>query len=75
MAAIDDPGKTQGVRLADVFFIGPLMIWGGLELAERYPVGGGVLAVLGVATIGYNARNYLRLRPVYAAPQQWKQAA
>ena len=56
-------GKTQAIRLADVFLIGPLMIWGGLELAEReYPARGHGLAALGIATIGYNALNYIRLR-------------
>lgn len=62
MAWIDAQGKTQGIRLADVFLIGPLMMWGGAELAERHPVRGHVLALFGLATIGYNARNYLRLR-------------
>ena len=61
MAWIDTQGKTQTIRLADVFLIGPLMIWGGAELADRYPVRGHVLALFGIATIGYNARNYLRL--------------
>ena len=55
-------GKTQAIRLADVFLIGPLMIWGGLELAEQYRARGHGLAALGIATIGYNALNYIRLR-------------
>ena len=58
-----DHGKTQAVRIADVFLIGPLMMWGGIELLEGgHRARGGLLAALGVATIGYNARNYLRLR-------------
>jgi len=32
---IDAPEKTQAIRLLDVFFIGPLMIWGGLRLRHR----------------------------------------
>jgi hypothetical protein len=55
----DAPEKTQTIRLLDVFFIGPLMIWGGLRLRG---VGGYTLAALGLATIGYNGRNYLRHR-------------
>jgi hypothetical protein len=50
--------KAQWVRLADVFFIGPLMIWGGLKIKG---VGGYTLAALGAGTIVYNGRNYLRL--------------
>ena len=50
--------KTQEIRLADVFFIGPLMIWGGLQLQDRHPMRGLTLAALGVATILYNYRNY-----------------
>ncbi len=51
-------GKSQLVRLLDVFFIGPMMIWGGRRASGP---GGVVLSALGVATIVYNARNYLRI--------------
>ncbi len=55
--------KSQSVRVADVFFIGPLMIWGGLRLRGEYPAAGAILAGLGGATIVYNARNwYMRDR-------------
>lgn len=54
-----DEGKSQFVRVLDVVFIGPLMIWGGLKLRG---LGGYTLAGLGAATVIYNARNYLRLR-------------
>lgn len=54
--------KAQEVRLLDVFIIGPLMIWGGAVLGRRHPVAGLILAVSGVATVGYNARNYGRIR-------------
>lgn len=57
--------KSQWVRLADVFFIGPLMVWAGARVARQaHPIAGGTLAVLGVATIGYNAKNYLDTRYV-----------
>ena len=54
--------KTQQVRIADVVFIGPLMIWGGLQLRDAHPIRGTVLALLGVSTILYNARNYQRVQ-------------
>jgi len=57
-AELNDIVKTQQVRIADVVFIGPLMIWGGLQLRDAHPVRGTILALLGVSTILYNARNY-----------------
>ena len=51
--------KAQPVRLLDVLVIGPLMIWGGYALDARGShVGGAVLALFGLTTIAYNARNY-----------------
>ncbi len=50
--------KPQAVRLADVWMIGPLMLWGGVELSGRYPYRGYALAGLGIATVVYNLRNY-----------------
>lgn len=52
--------KSQHIRLIDVFLLGPLMTWGGLQLSHRYPVAGGILAVSGVLTVIYNGRNYVR---------------
>ncbi len=52
---VNEISKTQAIRLADVFFIGPVMIVGGLKLTG---VLGKTLVVLGVATILYNAKNY-----------------
>ena len=53
--------KTQGVRLVDVFVLGPAMIWAGRELARCKREGlGGFIGVAGVATILYNWRNYER---------------
>jgi len=54
--------KPQTVRLADVFLIGPLMIWGGLKLSDEYPLLGGTLATAGVGTILYNGKNLLRVQ-------------
>jgi len=54
--------KSQTVRLADVFFIGPLMTYGGWRLKDAQPIWGWTLALLGVGTVIYNGRNYLILR-------------
>lgn len=51
--------KSQSVRILDVVLIGPLMMWGGAQLRKEYPLRGNLLTLLGIATIGYNARNYL----------------
>lgn len=58
---MSDQGKAQWVRIADVIFIGPLMAYGGLELRREAPILGTMLAALGVATVLYNGRNYLRI--------------
>lgn len=52
---------AQAVRVVDVFVIGPLTIWAGYTLAVRqYPVRGLGLASVGVATILYNANNWVK---------------
>jgi len=51
--------KPQTVRLADVFVIGPTMVWGGSKLVRRYPLAGGALVVFGVLTVLYNGRNWI----------------
>jgi hypothetical protein len=54
--------KSQHVRLLDVFVIGPLMIVGGVMLWKRSRVVAVPLAFFGLTTIGYNLRNYLKVR-------------
>jgi hypothetical protein len=55
--------KSQGVRLLDVFLIGPLMIWGGYALHDSgHKVAGPGLGLLGFTTILYNARNHELVR-------------
>ncbi len=51
--------KGQVVRAADVVFVGPMMIVGGVMLSRtgRYGLGA-LLAGLGFATIGLNAYNF-----------------
>ena len=50
------------MRLLDVFAIGPLMALGGWRLRDEYPLLGTLLGVLGISTIVYNGRNYLRIK-------------
>lgn len=58
--------KGQGVRLLDVWVLGPMMIAGGVILAQqatdtRRLLGWGLMAT-GAGTIVYNGANYLELR-------------
>ncbi len=55
-----DPVKTQTIRLADVFFVGPVMVYAGTKLRRmREPALGSTMIVLGVLTVWYNGKNYL----------------
>ena len=53
--------KAQPIRLLDVFFVGPLMVYGGRKVARTEPVAGNMLMLLGALTIWYNGKNYLRI--------------
>lgn len=57
----DDTAKSQAVRLLDIAVIGPLMVWGGMRLRRENELGGLALALFGVTTVIYNARNYARV--------------
>ena len=55
---MNEISKTQNIRLIDVFWLGPVMI-----LSSRYPIPPVLrytLLIGGVATILYNANNYLK---------------
>ena len=50
--------KSQGIRLIDVFLLGPFMIWIGV-VRGSVPEWASVLMIIsGVFTVVYNARNY-----------------
>lgn len=51
--------KAQGVRLFDVFALGPLMIYAASRLNS--PNMAAILALSGVGTIIFNGVNYLRI--------------
>lgn len=54
---IDPIGKTQFIRLLDVFLIGPFMIYAGMKSKDTLIKGG--LITTGLATIAFNGTNYL----------------
>lgn len=51
--------KPQSVRLADVFFIGPFMIYAAGK-SKLNKIDRATLIGLGVATILYNGYNYIK---------------
>lgn len=54
-------GKSQEVRLLDVFVLGPFMVWAGAQ--GRLPSwANAALVASGVATIAYNGKNYLEIK-------------
>lgn len=53
--------KAQGVRLMDVFLLGPFMMWAASR-RELGPNARGFLGAAGALTILYNAANYLTVR-------------
>jgi hypothetical protein len=58
---IDANGKTQFVRLIDVFALGPLMIYVAVKYRVREPQRTALL-ISGFATILYNGINYVNIR-------------
>lgn len=57
-----DHGKTQAIRLVDVFALGPFMVWFGMEAEDVSEAARFVMIASGIATIAYNGANYLRIR-------------
>ena len=51
--------KSQNVRLVDIFFIGPVLIYMASQKKLSKPERG-LMGILGGATIFYNLRNYLK---------------
>lgn len=55
---IEEISKSQLIRLIDVFFIGPYLIY----LSQKREINSHhslVLSIIGLATIAYNANNFL----------------
>ena len=59
--AVNGEVKAQGVRLADVFLFGPLMIYSAMDRKPPPWMNAAMLAI-GVGTILYNAGNYLKVQ-------------
>ncbi len=55
----DDAGKGQLVRLAQVFVLGPYMIWSGRDIEHQYLRVG--MMLLGLGNIIYSGYNLLRI--------------
>lgn len=52
--------KSQEIRLLDVFVIGPVILYAGVQYKDKLPQWLSVsLIAIGVSTIVYNGRNYL----------------
>jgi len=62
MDNIPEIGKPQVVRLWDVFFLGPFLVWGGMYRSRLPKPARAIMVVSGVLTIWYNGRNYLRYK-------------
>jgi ABC-type sulfate transport system permease component len=54
--------KHQAIRLADVFLIGPLMVYGGLKGEGVHQAARFSLMLFGLGTIVFNGINWLRIR-------------
>jgi hypothetical protein len=53
-------GKTQIIRLGDIFFLGPIMILIGLKKEKLSDTEKFVLVMSGIGTLVYNGYNYLK---------------
>lgn len=53
--------KSQSVRLVDVFVLGPFMLWAGSQTRGLPEWARAALLVGGLATVLYNAQNYLEV--------------
>ena len=51
--------KGQAIRLADVFVLGPFMVWFAWKAEEMGDLPRAALAIAGFLTAVYNGRNYL----------------
>lgn len=54
--------KSQDVRLFDVFFLGPVMMWAGIQTRPLNDFTRTFLVLGGAATVLYNWYNYVQIR-------------
>jgi hypothetical protein len=62
-----DPIKPQGIRILDVWLIGPLMLYASTLLPKEKDLTRFALRSFGLGTIVYNARNYMVIKERNAA--------
>jgi len=58
-------GKSQSMRLFDIFFLGPFMLWYATQSRSMPDWARLILGVSGVTTTLYNGRNYLLQRGAF----------
>lgn len=58
---MDELAKSQAIRVLDVILIGPVMAWAATRLPKKDAPVAWLLGAMAVATVVYNARNYLRI--------------
>ena len=63
-------GKSQMVRLVDVFALGPFMIWYAVKSKNEPTWARAVLALSGALTSVYNGNNYIRIRNAERSERQ-----
>jgi hypothetical protein len=57
---VTEVSKSQTVRLWDVFFVGPVLMWVAYKYRKQMtPLEQVIVGGIGAATIYYNGRNYL----------------
>jgi len=53
--------KAQGIRLLDVYALGPFMIYFGVKAKKMPPWARAAMVMAGIGTVAYNLENYLKL--------------
>ena len=61
---IEELSKSQNIRLVDIFFIGPFLIYMGNKAQGISPLQRNLVYAIGIATIIYNGKNYLENKHV-----------
>jgi hypothetical protein len=67
---LDTVAKAQYVRLIDIFVLGPVLLYTAAILPRERPLLRAFLAVAGVGTVYYNARNYMNIQRLAASDER-----
>ena len=60
----DEIGKTQNIRLVDVFILAPFMIYFGLKAKGISKTEKSIMVLAGIGTALYNGNNYLKQKEI-----------